>query len=129
MTHSNIKAVLEFLDDKKSQEGQEKPQQQQQQRSIAAPDAAPAPAHKDAAPGKHLTIKELVVKDVGLKLASHMFAGAGFRVAVGDIAIVDLNRSLEEHGMAAEIAREVLISVLKTIVANTAGKRKSEELF
>mmetsp|Transcript_91346 Transcript_91346/g.175871 ORF Transcript_91346/g.175871 Transcript_91346/m.175871 type:complete len:293 (-) Transcript_91346:50-928(-) len=127
LTHSNIKAILEFVVSKQSENGQQH-QQQQQQDSVAVAAFAAAPPHFDAAPTGSFAIDELVVKDVSVKIASHMMEGAGVRLALEDFTIADVSHALTQD-MTAEIAREVLHSVLKTIVVNTVGKSVGNELF
>jgi len=138
-TQSNIKAILDFVEAKQEEKVQQRQQQQQSQQQLqpqqrrsscvrGARDLAVTAATVELIPTRTLTIREVVVKDVGVKLASHMLGGAGVRLALGDVAIRDVS-AVRTHDIAEDIAHVVLNSVLKTIVENVAGKSLGEEMF
>lgn len=120
LMNSNIKAIFTFIEGKKAVE--------------VAAIAVTAPSQTASAPACQLgpqrkfKVREVVVKDVGVKMASHMLGGRGVRLALGDVSFQDFSRDVGQH-LLEEIVREILYSVLKTIVQNCAGKSIGDELF
>uniref|UniRef100_A0A7S0A4F8 AsmA domain-containing protein n=1 Tax=Pyrodinium bahamense TaxID=73915 RepID=A0A7S0A4F8_9DINO len=120
LTHSNVKEVLEFLRSK-SEKG-DAPQ----------PTASAEQQDKEAQPKKRVKrevqLGTVKIEDVGVKMASHILHGAGVRLAVADI---DYPNFSAEHGsyLGDDVAKILLASLLKTVVANTAGKSIGDMCF
>ncbi|CAE8720905.1 unnamed protein product, partial [Polarella glacialis] len=74
-----------------------------------------------------LVLRRVVVEDVGLRVEAQMLGGFGMRVEISDIKYHDFATEVGEC-MANEVARVLLASILKSAIANAAGKSLSDQL-
>jgi len=121
LTHSNVKEIIDFLSARRAQDVEdptggsaEPPREvvnQQRQKSK-----------------RKLRLCTVKFQDIGVKMASHILHGAGVRLAVAD---VDYDDFAADHGssIADDVAGILLLSILKTIVANVAGKSIGDKFF
>jgi len=121
LTHSNVKEIIEFLSARRAQDvedpagGSAEPPREvvSQQRTKSK---------------RKLRLCTVKFQDIGVKMASHILHGAGVRLAVADVGYDDF---AADHGssLADDVAGILLLSILKTIVANVAGKSIGDKFF
>jgi len=120
LRHSNVKEVVDFIhagrEQRASQTGE----------TAAVREVAPREPRRTS--NRKITLKRVLFQDIGVKMASHILHGAGMRLAIADIDYADFS---VDHGssVADDIASILLLSVLKTVVENTAGKSIGDHLF
>lgn len=88
--------------------------------------AAPA-ANPDSGSGREVILHEVVVEDVGLKVSANMMMGMGVRISVGDMHYHDFAKQVG-NSMVDDIVQILLISILKTVLANIIGKNLSDKI-
>lgn len=120
MTQSNVKEILEHMAARRKKVGQS---------SEGSKPKAQDAAKQTKKPSKRkVIVREVKFEDIGVKIASHILQGAGMRVAIADIDYPDFSA---DHGsyIGDDIAEILLMSLLKTVVENTAGKSIGDKFF
>jgi len=120
LRHSNVKEVVDFL------------RKDSEKDTAAAPRAIEETQVDTAQPkskgSRKVTLRKVKIEDVGVKMASHILHGAGVRFSLADINYAEFSA---DHGayLTDDIIKLLLLSTLKTVVENTAGKSIGDHYF